>query len=145
MNASAFDRRVKVLKRNAQAASSLTPQREAPSNLLADAVGMTMAALAMVLACLLPIICKAVYSSQNCYYRHSFMISAYSSRCILVCRGRGNQRSFLTHWQVPLIVPVTLEIDLPHVFTGCRGILCIRCHSLGWITVRSHLHHDFDW
>ena len=40
--------RVKVLKRNAQAACSLTPRKEAPSNMLADSVGMTVAAVAMV-------------------------------------------------------------------------------------------------
>lgn len=37
-----------MLKRNAQAANSLTPQKQAPSNVLADTVGMTIAALAMV-------------------------------------------------------------------------------------------------
>lgn len=40
--------RVKVLKRNALAANSLTPQQQNPSNVLADLVGMTIAALAMV-------------------------------------------------------------------------------------------------
>ena len=43
-----FPFRIKVLKRNAQAATSLTPQKQNPSNVLADTVGMTIAALAMV-------------------------------------------------------------------------------------------------
>jgi len=41
--------RIKALKRNALVASSLTPRNEAPSNVLADTVGMIVAAIAMVL------------------------------------------------------------------------------------------------
>jgi hypothetical protein len=42
--------RIKVLKRNAQAANSLTPRKENPSMVLADVVGMFIAGLAMVLS-----------------------------------------------------------------------------------------------
>lgn len=45
-----YTNRIKVLKRNALAASSLTPRNEAPSNVLADTVGMTIAAIAMGIA-----------------------------------------------------------------------------------------------